>query len=169
MNRADVNWRIAVVAVAVFALDQLTKLAVRHFMEFHDRVVVIDGFLDFVHLGNTGAALSMFQGKNTPLAVVALIALVLLVLTRHHFDVHIFLGQLSLGLILGGILGNLTDRVRVGHVIDFLYFYVICSDDSKAAFPAFNVADTAICTGVGLLFLMSLRNGSEEEVASAEK
>jgi signal peptidase II len=168
MKNADQNWRIAVFAAVVFALDQLTKVAVLRFMEFGEQEVIIEGFFKFVYWGNTGAAWSMFQGKNAPLAVVGLIALIILVLTRSHFDVHTLFGQLCLGLILGGILGNVTDRLRVNHVIDFLYFYVICSDHSEAGFPAFNVADTAICTGVGLLFLLSLRNGTEKNAASVE-
>jgi signal peptidase II len=65
-------------------------------------------------------------------------------------------------LIFGGIVGNLTDRLMPSrnHVIDFLYFYVITRNGEEAGFPAFNVADTAICTGVGLLFLASWANES---------
>jgi len=64
-------------------------------------------------------------------------------------------GQISLGLIFGGIAGNLVDRFAHGHVIDFLRFYVNRRGAGEIGFPAFNVADTAICTGVGLLFLLS--------------
>ena len=87
--------------------------------------------------------------------IVAFAALLLLILSRHHFDVHTVGGQISLGLIFGGIVGNLIDRIRVKHVIDFLYFYVNRRDGQEAGFPAFNVADSAICVGVGLLFILS--------------
>lgn len=167
-SKANHNWRIAVVAAAVFGLDQLTKAIVRRWMEFGDQVVVLEGFFKFVHWGNTGAALSMFQGYNSVLALVGVIALVILVLSRHHFEVHRIWGQLALGLILGGILGNLTDRFRIDHVVDFLYFYVIRRDGLEAGFPAFNVADTAICTGVGLLFLMAITSESDKKAAPAE-
>ncbi|MBU6402434.1 MAG: signal peptidase II, partial [Verrucomicrobia bacterium] len=119
--------------------------------------VVIDGFFKFVYWGNTGAAWSLFYGNNRLLAGVSLLALVLLFFGRHHFDFHTLPGQIALGLMFGGILGNLIDRWHVQHVIDFIRFYVNCRSGDEAGFPAFNLADTAICTGVGLLFLMSLR------------
>ena len=83
------------------------------------------------------------------MAIVALVALVVLFFTRHHFDARTTLGQFAFGLICGGIVGNLIDRIRVGSVIDFLYFYVQQRGGGEIGFPAFNVADSAICTGVG--------------------
>jgi signal peptidase II len=73
---------------------------------------------------------------------------------------------LSLGLICGGIVGNLFDRFLHGCVIDFLYFYLDRRGGEPLGFPAFNVADAAICTGVGLLFLMSWQR---EETAPAKR
>src|SRR5437762_476316 len=122
------NWRIAYLALFVFVLDQVTKLAVLKYLGYAEEKVVIHGFFKFVHWGNTGAAWSVFKGNNALLAGVALVALVILFLTRHHFDIHTLGGQISLGLIFGGILGNLTDRVIWHHVIDFIYFYVIRRD-----------------------------------------
>jgi len=116
-----------------------------------------------VHWGNTGAAYSMFTGSNLTLGFVGVVAIVMLILKRHHFGVNTMTGQVALGLILGGILGNVTDRFRIGHVVDFLYFYLIRSDSLEAGFPAFNVADTAICVGVGLLFILSLKQPAEPE------
>lgn len=164
MQHVKQNKRIALLALSIFFLDQLTKLLVLKFMGFQEEKVIIDGFFKFVHWGNTGAAWSMFYGNNGMLAVVGIVAMVILILTRHHFDVHRLWGQISLGLILGGITGNLLDRVLPSrrHVIDFLYFYVHRRDGLEAGFPAFNVADTAICTGVGLLFLMSFRSETDE-------
>ena len=118
---------------------------------------MIDGFFKFVHWGNTGAAWSMFRGNNAVLALTALAALIILFLSRHHFDLHTLGGQIALGFIFGGILGNLLDRIRVGHVIDFLRFYVIRRNGEEAGFPAFNIADSAICIGVGLLFILSFQ------------
>ena len=142
-------------ALAVFALDQLTKLVVLRHLGFGDDRDVIPGFFKFVHWHNTGAAWSLFRDNNALLAVVALAALVILFLTRHHFEIQSLGGQLSLGLIFGGILGNLMDRLARDHVIDFLYFYLVRRDGQEAGFPAFNVADSAICVGVGLLFILS--------------
>ena len=155
--RLNPTWRIAVLALAIFVLDQVTKLIVLRSLEFHEERIVIDGFFRLVHWGNTGAAWSMFRGNNAVLALTALAALIILFLSRHHFDLHTLGGQIALGFIFGGILGNLLDRIRVGHVIDFLRFYVIRRNGEEAGFPAFNIADSAICVGVGLLFILSFQ------------
>ena len=152
------NRRIALIAVAVVALDQLTKQIVLRFLGYAQEKVVIEGFFKFVHWGNTGAAWSLFRGNNGLLAGVALIALLVLFLSRHHFDSRTLLSQIAFGLISGGIVGNLIDRLRVGHVVDFIYFYVQQRGGNELGFPAFNVADMSICVGVGLIFMMSWRN-----------
>ena len=152
------NRRIAMVALLVLALDQLTKAMVLRFLGYADERVLVAGFFKFVHWQNTGAAWSLFRGNNGWLAVVALVALLILFLSRRHFDSHTLLGQIAFGLIIGGILGNLVDRVLRKHVIDFLYFYLPQRGGGELGFPAFNVADTAICTGVGLIFLLTFRN-----------
>ena len=108
----------------------------------------------------------MFRGNNALLALIAVVALVALFLSRRHFDARSRLGQAAFGLICGGILGNLIDRVWAKHVIDFLYFYIQPRGGTEIGFPAFNVADSAICTGVGLVFLLTLR--SERSVKAAE-
>jgi signal peptidase II len=147
-----------VVALLVFAFDQVTKLAVlRHLVYLQERVV-IEGFFSLVHWGNTGAAWSLFNkyaSSNYVLAIFGLVALLVLYVTRHHFEAHTIPGQVALGLIFGGIAGNLLDRFLHGHVIDFLYFYAHRRGGGEIGFPAFNVADSAICLGVALLFLMS--------------
>ena len=147
------------VACAVLALDQLTKWTVLKWLPLGGEWVVLEGFFRFVHWTNTGAAWSSFSGNNDILAVVGVIALVVLYWNRHRFEAHTPLGQVSLGLVFGGIVGNLVDRLVHKHVVDFLYFYLERRGGSEAGFPAFNIADTAICTGVGLIFLASLRNG----------
>jgi signal peptidase II len=159
------NRRIGLVALLVVAADQLTKLLVLEFLGYAQEKIVIEGFFKLVHWANTGAAWSLFRGNNGLLAMVALLALVVLFLSRHHFDSRTLLGQFAFGLIFGGILGNLIDRVFRGHVIDFLYFY-LQGRGGEIGFPAFNVADSAICTGVGLIFLITWRN--ERQPAPAE-
>ena len=76
-------------------------------------------------------------------------------LTRHHFGLEHRLGQWALGLMFGGIVGNIIDRLVHHHVVDFLYFHVQTRSGNEAGFPAFNVADSGICIGVGLMFLLS--------------
>lgn len=168
--RGTGNRRIAVVALLIVGLDQLTKLLVLRFLGYAEEKVVVEGFFKFVHWGNTGAAWSIFSGSNDILAVIALVALVLLVLSRHHFDSGTPLGRTAFGLIFGGIVGNLIDRVRLDHVVDFLYFYVQPRGGREIGFPAFNVADSAICTGVALVFYLTWRNehkGSVEQPGTA--
>lgn len=152
--------RIAALAVCVLLGDQLTKWLVRRRIFPNDEITIIPGFFNLTHRANTGAAWSLFTGNNAVLATIALAALVVLYLTRHHFSAHRLLGQFAFGLIFGGILGNLTDRLLPGRhaVVDFLHFYMARRGAAGIFdFPAFNVADAAICTGVALIFLLNWR------------
>jgi len=157
------NRRIAVFALIIYALDQATKWLVLHKLPEGDEHVVIDGFFRFVHWGNTGAAWSLLKGNNDLLAIIALVALVILFLSRHYFESRTLPGQIAFGMIFGGIVGNLTDRLLPSrqHVIDFLYFYLNRPDGREIGFPAFNVADSAICVGVGLVFYVTWRADRE--------
>jgi signal peptidase II len=153
--------RIFAVAAVIFALDQITKWLVLRNISPGQEIVVIPGFFNLTLRANTGAAWSMFSGNNYALAAVALVALVALWLARHHFSAHRLLGQLAFGLIFGGIVGNLTDRLLPARhaVVDFLHFYMARRGAADAwDFPAFNVADSAICTGVALIFLLNWKN-----------
>lgn len=166
----DIKWMVHIYAIAagILAFDQLTKWIVTQTLEFRqEELNVIDGFLRFVHWGNTGSAFSLFQGNNGILALVAAVALMAMYWMRAHFEIDRPLGRWAMGVITGGILGNLVDRLLHDHVIDFLYFYTyrrIAAGDSPNAmeigFPAFNVADSAICTGIGLIFLMAALDSS---------
>lgn len=158
------NRRIFGLALTVLILDQVTKwLVLRSSIEEGDERVIIPGFFNLAHRVNTGAGFSMFTGNNTVLAIVALGALVALYLTRRHFSADHFVGQIAFGLIFGGIIGNLTDRLNPHRqaVVDFLHFYLQRRGSYQPLdFPAFNVADSAICTGVALIFLITWRNES---------
>ena len=153
--------RIFAVAIVAFALDQLTKwLVLRRFAE-GEELVVIPGFFNLTLRFNTGAAWSMFSGNNAVLTLVALVALVALYLVRHHFGVHRLLGQFAFGLIFGGIAGNLLDRLLPSRhaVVDFLHFYLARRGAMETwSFPAFNIADSAICVGVGIIFILNWKN-----------
>ena len=162
---------MALVALLVLVIDQLTKLAVLRYLGVDEERVVISGFFKLVHWTNRGAAYSLFHqmsGSNLWLALFALLALILLYLSRHHFEVHTAAGQIALGLIFGGIAGNLADRVLRGHVIDFLYFYLERRGGELVRFPAFNVADSAICVGVALLFLLSWQKDQDPSRQAAD-
>jgi signal peptidase II len=148
--------RVALIAAVIVAIDQITKWQVERSMPLQTERVIVEGFFKLVHWGNTGAAWSMFRDQNGLLAIVSCIALLALFLTRKHFYFPGAAGYWALGAMYGGIVGNLIDRLsHSGHVTDFIYFYIQQKGGREIGFPAFNVADMAICTGVGLLFLLS--------------
>jgi signal peptidase II len=162
------NRRIALIALAVLALDQFTKYLVKRYMYLEEERVIINGFFKLVHWGNTGAAWSLMMGKNGLLAGVAIVAIIVLYRSRHHFEAHTVWGQMALGLIFGGILGNLSDRLLLGSVTDFIRFYLQQRGGREIGFPAFNVADSAICVGVGLIFIATLRNSEKAPATPAQ-
>ena len=155
-------------AAIIFGTDQLTKLAVLQFLPtpYYSEIHVLPGFFRLVHWHNTGAAWSMFSNNNLVLAAISGIALVVLFLARTRFGADTTLGWIALGMIFGGIVGNVCDRVLRGHVIDFLYFHLITRTGVERGFPAFNVADSAICVGVGLLFILSWRKETNGAAAT---
>jgi signal peptidase II len=141
------------IALGTFALDQLSKaLIVRHFRPGQS-IPILPGFFDLTFVLNPGAAFGFLAGLperfRHPLFVgIAIAAAVLIVLYRHRHLRHQALASAALGLILGGAIGNLIDRLRYGMVVDFLDCYV-----GPYHWPAFNVADSAISIGVGLMLL----------------
>ena len=142
-------------SLPLYALDQLTKqLALRFIGPFDARTVIPDVF-DLVNVTNTGAAFGTFKGNNTffvAISVLALVVVTFLLLRSHRADPW---RDISLALLLAGILGNLTDRLLYGHVIDFLLFnlHVRYADP----WPAFNVADSCISIAVVLFIIHSFR------------
>ena len=153
------NRRIAAIGLVVYGLDQLTKWCVLNSVpKGSEGIVVIPGFFKLVNWGNTGAAFSMFFNNNAALAIIALVALLVLILSRHHFESRTLLGQIAFGLIFGGIIGNLTDRLLPSRqqVIDFIRFYIE-RPTGEVGFPAFNIADSGICVGVALVFWITWR------------
>lgn len=159
---------IAAVAGLILALDQLTKYFVLRMLGRGEERIVVEGFFKFVHWGNTGAAWSLFMGRNEMLAIIALVALLALFLARHHFDTRTRLGQIALGMIAGGIAGNLVDRLLPSRheVIDFLRFY-LNTTNGEVGFPAFNVADSGICIGVALIFWITWKTEREQKPTDA--
>lgn len=165
------NQRIGLLALAIFVADQITKYLVLRYLGFQEERVLVPGFFKLVHWGNTGAAWSLFRHNNGILAGVSAMAMAALWIFRRHFEAHRLWGQMALGLLFGGIAGNLLDRLLPSrnHVIDFIRFYLEPRGGGEVGFPAFNLADTAICTGVGLLILLSWQNDPRRSPASAGK
>jgi len=146
---------ILFVSLPLYALDQLTKQLVMRLISPYEARIVVPDFFSVVNVTNTGAAFGSFTGNNTFFIVISIVALVVVtVLLMRRRQPHA-LRDLSLALLLAGILGNLTDRLLYGHVIDFLLFnlHVRYADP----WPAFNVADSCISIAVVLFIIHSFR------------
>jgi signal peptidase II len=146
---------ILFLTLPLYALDQLTKQWVMRSISLYEARSVVPDFFNLVNVPNTGAAFGSFKGNNTFFVVISLIALVVvtILLVRHRrSDLW---RDVSLALLLAGILGNLTDRLLYGHVIDFLLFnlHIRFADP----WPAFNVADSCISIAVVLFIIHSFR------------
>lgn len=138
-------------ALLVVALDRATKWMVAKDIPLHDSIKMIGGFFYLTHVENRGAAFSLFadsssQWKITLLVIFSMIALVIVTILLWRNSHAMTVTGVGLSLILGGAIGNLWDRLLNGRVVDFLLFYL-----GSYQWPAFNVADSAIVVGAGLL------------------
>ena len=146
-------WVLLVVCFGVLLLDQWTKHLVQERLLLHQTVAMIPGFFNLVHVRNTGGAFGIFGGERGGLGsllfvVVSLIAIgsILFFFVKAREDEKTL--SLSLSLVLSGAIGNLIDRLGYGEVVDFLDFHLF-----SYHWPAFNIADSAICIGIGLIVL----------------
>ena len=147
-------WRTVVfflVALAVVIGDQLSKVWIRSNLALGQTLFEV-GFFRIIYISNTGASFGLFPGQSFALTIVtivgvALILIFVLVIHRWFPPLDNMLSKVALGLVLGGALGNLIDRLNLGYVIDFIDFRV---------WPAFNIADSAVVVGV-IIFAYSLR------------
>lgn len=139
------------ITICITVLDQATKLWVLADFSLNETREVIPGFFSFTYLQNPGAAWGLFGGYNSMLTALSLVMLVLIFVFRRSFLSDTWEHRVALGLMVGGILGNLMDRVRFGYVVDFLDFQLF-----GYHWPVFNVADSAICVGVGIYVVSSL-------------
>ncbi|MEW6367950.1 MAG: signal peptidase II [Acidobacteriota bacterium] len=145
-----------IVTIIVIALDQLTKAIISNTLYLHETRPVIDNLFNIVHTRNSGAVFGLLQDAPYPLlpAILTLLSLAALMLVAWFFHRCSPLDRMNLfglSLILGGAVGNIIDRLVRGSVVDFLDFYI-----GSYRWPAFNVADSCICVGIGLLILRSI-------------
>jgi signal peptidase II len=154
------RWLLAL-AAGMVVLDQATKAWICTRLPYPTygpprHIAVIDDFFNLVNVGNTGAAWSLFSGRSTFLALLAVATLIAIFAWRRQLGLRLWSVQVSFGLLCGGIVGNLVDRLVHGHVIDFLDFHF-----GSYIYPTFNVADSGICVGVAIYLLHSLRQPEE--------
>ncbi|MBN2369535.1 MAG: signal peptidase II [Vicinamibacteria bacterium] len=148
----------AVIVVSVFVADQIIKRIVDRLFMLHESHEIIPGMLNLTHTRNWGAAFGLFSDRTLPaqtviLTLVSMAALVAIFLYFIRLPAGRVLPHAGLSLVLGGALGNLADRIRVGYVTDFVDVYW-----REYHWPTFNVADSAITIGVGLLLIDMLRD-----------
>ena len=150
------------IAVAIILLDQATKRVIVGTLQLGQGLPIVPGFFDLVFVLNPGAAFSFLATlpdsvRNPFFITISVTAVILILVYRtRHLQQH-ELASLSLALVLGGAIGNLIDRLRYGMVVDFLLVHVY-----EYHWPAFNVADSAISVGVGLMLLDMLLDWHRE-------
>lgn len=139
--------KIGIISLIVIIIDRILKVLVTNNFAFNVRNKIIDGFFYITNCHNEGAAFSLFSGNVLFLIFITLIVLFLIYRTINKENVN-KIGILAYGLLLGGILGNLYDRIFYGYVIDYLDFVIF-----KFNFAIFNLADAAIVIGAILLIV----------------
>jgi len=151
--------RCMILTGTLLILDQITKAVIEKYIT--SPIPVIDGFFDIVKVYNTGAAWGMFAGQRWPLLAVSIGFFLFAVFYGRKLAEGCPERYYSLALVISGIFGNSVDRIwRNGKVVDFLDFYIL-----KHHWPAFNVADSAICIGVGIYMLSSFIRPSSENLS----
>ncbi len=153
---------LGVLTPLIVIFDQITKLEVIEHFRLGQTLPIISGFFDLTYVRNTGAAFGILAHADpqwrvpffivVPLAALGAIAYVFRKISAYDLKMSV-----ALSLVIGGAIGNLIDRARLNYVIDFLLFHW----KYEWQFPAFNVADSAICIGVGILMLDLLLEGKE--------
>jgi signal peptidase II len=147
---------LAILACTV-CLDQVTKAVIRAALPANDFSYLKDGvrFFRFVHQQNRGLLGGMWTGKGVLTLAAPIVASFVLLHLYRYLDRESRLQSAAYGMVGGGALGNLVDRLRLGYVTDFLqfHFYFIPFNFPWKYYPAFNIADSAICTGVFFLVI----------------
>jgi signal peptidase II len=171
MTKNSARTLYLLIALIVVLLDRWTKHVVAQRIPLYSHIQIIPGLFQLTHTENTGAAFSLFADSTAPwktalligFSVIALIVVSVLLWKNNH--AHLTTG-IGLSLIMGGALGNLWDRLARGRVVDFLLFYV-----KKYQWPVFNLADSAIVIGAGLLVLEILFHnpGAQKETQVTER
>ncbi|MDI6799301.1 MAG: signal peptidase II [Actinomycetota bacterium] len=146
-NHPTGTYLVYLVALPIFAIDQAAKFAVKRCLQEGVSVPVIDKVFHLTHIQNSGAAFGIFAGRSDVLIAISLIAISLLIFYNHTSRLLSRFQRIAIGLLIGGALGNLVERLASGRVTDFLDFRF---------WPVFNLGDAAISIGVAMLLIMIL-------------
>ena len=157
-RRTRYAWTACAILLVVL-LDQFTKSLIIQHIPYGTSLEVIRGLFNICHTKNTGVVFGMFPGMPMIFAVLTAVAIVVLgVLVWTLEESTSWIQFVSYGLLIGGAIGNLIDRVRLQAVTDFLDFYL-----GTHHWPAFNVADSAVCIGVTLLLICTFFDARKEQ------
>jgi len=150
-NRKKIALSLPVAALVV-ALDQLSKLWVRNNLP---EIELLPGFLDFIYVKNYGSAFGLLANQTFLLIAITIASIIIILLLLRYLSPVTNLSIVSIGLILGGALGNLIDRLRFGYVIDFIDVHL----QNLFHWPTFNLADAAVVIGI-FIFIYSIYRSS---------
>lgn len=139
------NYRIIIISIFILLIDQVSKALASIYLTLNKSIDIITNFFSLTLTNNYGAAFGIFKYSNTLLIIATLIILIILYKYMHSFKKNMR-NKIAFGFILGGVFGNLIDRIIKGYVVDFLDFKIFNYD-----YPVFNIADIAIVIGVILL------------------
>lgn len=155
--------KISIVCLIVVIIDRLLKLLVNSTLDFLVRYEVIKNFFSLINCHNKGAAFSILNGNVLFLIFITIVALYFIILYIRKENDYKLINTVSYGLLLGGIIGNLIDRIIYGYVIDYLSFTIF-----NYNFPIFNFADICIVIGALLLIFIELRGEKNESKSSSK-
>jgi len=161
LKRILMGWALTpLIAIVVVVLDQWSKSLIRLNLPVgatYAPVSALERWFSFTHTTNTGAAFGLFQGQGGIFVMIALMVIIAVLYYSHQLPADSWAIRVCLGLQIGGAAGNLIDRLRLGEVTDFALF-TLPLGDKIYAWPAFNVADSAIVVGVlGMGYLLIVR------------
>ena len=155
--------KLIITAIIVILIDLISKSLVTNLMNEYESIQIIPHFFKITYAKNIGVAFSMLEG-NRPLIIIATILIISIIVNYISNKTLNFKEQLSIGLILGGAIGNLIDRIIYGYVIDFLDFKII-----NYNYPIFNIADSAIVVGVIIYLIINIKHESSDNNENKSK
>ncbi|MGM0873585.1 MAG: signal peptidase II [Bacillota bacterium] len=150
-----------IIAAIIIVIDQISKWLIVKNMELGENITVIENFLYITSHRNRGAAWGILQGQMWFFYIITAVVIIGMIYYIQKYTKENKVMGIALGLMLGGAIGNFIDRLFRKEVVDFINTYIFLYD-----FPIFNVADSALCVGVALLFIQMLLEGKKEKEKS---
>ena len=153
--------KIYIIGIIIFIIDQITKCIISSYLKLNESITIIKDYFYIKYINNTGASWGILSNNRILLIVLSIIALIILIRYINTFK-KTKLNEIGFGFLLGGIIGNLCDRLLFGYVKDFIDLIVLHYD-----FPVFNIADIFIVCGVILLIISIIRGEDSNGVKSS--